>query len=174
MLASGINTMKPTWRPNHKQIQPGEVVLLDFNPNLAGYCADTAITVVHEQPTPLQAEVLRISIDTLQGAIELVKPGDRASRIYDYFLAEMKKAGYEDEFRRFAQGTRAVGHSVGVDVVEWPDLDKDSTQILEPGMVFGVKFDLHGFEFGGVRQEVEMLVEERACTSLNRIIYQIP
>jgi Xaa-Pro aminopeptidase len=66
---------------------------------------------------------------------------------------------------------RAVGHGVGLDVVEWPNLDQDSRFLLEPGMVLGVKFDLHGFDFGGIRHEVEVLVEEKSCRSLNDIIY---
>jgi Xaa-Pro dipeptidase len=174
VLASGTNTMKPTWRPNLKKVLPGEVVLLDFNPSLSGYCADTAITVIHETPSSLQAKVLEISRTIHQRVIELVKPGDPASRIYEFFLQETTKYGYADEFKRFARGARAVGHSVGLDVVEWPDLDKDSSFILEPGMVFGIKFDLHGFDFGGIRQEVEMLVEENKCCSLNNIIYEKP
>ena len=70
----------------------------------------------------------------------------------------------------YAKGMRAVGHGVGLDVVEWPNLDKESKFPLEPGMVLGVKFDLHGFDFGGIRQEVEVLVEENSCRSLNDII----
>ena len=173
VLASGINTEKPTWRPNKKVIQPGEVVLLDFNPSLQGYCADTAITVVHGDASGKKGDIVRLGIETLRGAIEYAKPGEPASRIFEFFLNEMKKAGYEEEFRRFAKGTRAVGHSVGLDVVEWPDLDGDSAHVLEPGMVFAVKFDLHGFDFGGIRHEVEMLVEESSCRSLNNIIYEI-
>ncbi len=173
VLASGVNTEKPTWRPNQKRIEPGEVVLLDFNPSLQGYCADTAVTVIHGEAPARQADIVRLGVETLQGAVEFARPGEPASTIYDYFLREMQKAGYEEEFRRFAQGTRAVGHSVGLDVVEWPDLDRDSSQILEPGMVFAVKFDLHGFDFGGIRQEVEMVVEKNSCRSLNQIIYEI-
>jgi len=54
--------------------------------------------------------------------------------------------------------------------VEWPNLDADSELILEPGMTLGVKFDLHGFDFGEIRIEVDVLVEEDGCRPLNAII----
>ena len=112
-----------------------------------------------------------ISKQIHQTVIDKLNPGERASTIYDYFLKETTKHGYRDEFMLYAKGMRAVGHGVGLDVVEWPNLDKDSNFTLEPGMVLGVKFDLHGFDFGGIRQEVEVLVEENRCRSLNDIIY---
>ena len=36
-------------------------------------------------------------------------------------------------------------------------------------MTLAVKFDLHGFDFGGIRSEVDVLVEEDGCRSLNTI-----
>ena len=171
ILASGINTKKPTWRPSTKIIGPGEAVLIDVNPSLNCYCADTAITVFNGEISANTKKVLDISKQIHQTVIDKLNPGERASTIYDYFLKETTKHGYRDEFMLYAKGMRAVGHGVGLDVVEWPNLDKDSNFTLEPGMVLGVKFDLHGFDFGGIRQEVEVLVEENRCRSLNDIIY---
>jgi Xaa-Pro dipeptidase len=171
ILSAGENTVKPTWRPSTKMILPGEPVLIDVNPLLSGYCADTSVTVFCGD-TPKEAEKpFKASLDILRGVIGHMKPGEPASMIYDYFLEESSKAGYKDEFVKYAQGMRAVGHGVGLDVVEYPNLDKDSSFLLEPGMVLAVKFDLHGFSFGGLRSEVEVVVEESGCRSLNQIIY---
>ena len=41
---------------------------------------------------------------------------------------------------------RAVGHGVGINVVEWPNLDADSEFLLEPGMALAIKYDLRGFD----------------------------
>ena len=171
ILASGINTKKPTWRPGTKIIGPGEAVLIDVNPMLNCYCADTAITVFNGEISASTQKVLDVSKEIHRTVIGKMKPGEPASTIYDYFLKESTKYGYRDEFMLYAKGMRAVGHGVGLDVVEWPNLDKDSSFPLEPGMVLGVKFDLHGFDFGGIRQEVEVLIEDNSCRSLNEIIY---
>lgn len=171
ILAAGVNTKKPTWRPSTKIIGSGEAVLIDVNPMLNCYCADTAITVFNGEISSSTQKVLDVSRKIHRTVIDKMKPGEPASTIYDYFLKETTRYGYRDEFMLYAKGMRAVGHGVGLDVVEWPNLDKDSKFPLEPGMVLGVKFDLHGFDFGGIRQEVEVLVEENSCRSLNDIIY---
>lgn len=171
ILAAGINTTKPTWRPSTKMILPGEPVLIDVNPILNGYCADTAITVFCGDVPKEAQKAFSVGREIHQGVIDFMKPGEPASCIYDYFLRETTKAGFEEEFKKYAKGMRAVGHGVGLDVVEWPNLDEHSDFLLEPGMVLGVKFDLHGFSFGGLRNEVEVLVEENGCRSLNQIIY---
>ena len=171
ILASGINTKKPTWRPCTKIIGPGEAVLIDVNPSLNGYCADTAITVFNGEIPAGTQKVLDVSKEIHRSVIEKMRPGEPASTIYDYFLKETTRHGYRQEFILYAKGMRAVGHGVGLDVVEWPNLDQDSKFLLKPGMVLGVKFDLHGFDFGGIRHEVEVLVEEKRCRSLNDIIY---
>ena len=110
------------------------------------------------------------SRQTLHGVMESMQPGQPAHVIYDYFLAQSRAAGYESFFTLYAKGGRAVGHGVGVNVVEWPNLDADSTFLLEPGMTLAVKFDLHGFDFGGTRFEIDVVVEEQGCRPLNRIL----
>lgn len=170
IIAAGIHTKMPTWRPSEKIIEPGEPVLIDVNPSLRGYCSDVATTVFNGEVEGEKKHIHDLSRHILRGVIEHMQPGLPASIIYDYFLEKSREAGYEQFFTLYARGMRAVGHGVGLDVVEWPNLDADSALILEPGMTLGVKFDLHGFDFGGIRMEVDVLVEEDGCRSLNTII----
>jgi len=170
IIAAGIHTKMPTWRPSEKIIEPGEAVLIDVNPSLRGYCSDVATTVFNGNVESEKKHIQDLSRQILRGVIGHMQPGLPASTIYDYFLEKSREAGYEQFFTLYAKGMRAVGHGVGLDVVEWPNLDADSALILEPGMTLGVKFDLHGFDFGGIRMEVDVLVEEDGCRSLNTII----
>lgn len=170
IISAGIHTKMPTWRPSEKKIEPGEAVLIDVNPSLQGYCSDVATTVFNGNVEGEKKKILDLSRQILRGVIAHMQPGLPASIIYDYFLERARESGYEQFFTPYAKGMRAVGHGVGLDVVEWPNLDADSELILEPGMTLGVKFDLHGFDFGGIRIEVDVLVEEDGCRSLNAII----
>ncbi len=172
VLSAGVNTKLPTWRPSRKKIAPGEAVLIDVNPSVRGYCADVSVTVFHGKVQREQQQILEFSRHTLRGVVEHLQPGLPASRIYDYFRERVQAAGYEKFFVPYAQGMRAVGHGVGLDVVEWPNLDSHSAFLLEPGMTLAVKFDLHGFDFGGVRQEVDVLITDEGCRSLNSILYE--
>ena len=170
ILSSGINTKKPTWRATDKLIEPGDPVLIDVNPFYKGYCSDVSITVFHGEVSDEKKRLLDFSQQTLRSVIEQMGPGQPAHTIYDYFYTRSKAAGYEDYFTRYAQGMRAVGHGVGINVVEWPNLDSDSPFLLAPGMTLAVKFDLHGFDFGGLRFEVDVVVEKNGCRPLNRIL----
>lgn len=172
ILSSGINTKKPTWRPSNKRIMPGEAVLIDVNPSLNCYCSDVSVTLFNGRVSKEKQKLLNLSKEILRGVIKHIKPGLPASTIYAYFLEKVQKMGYEKYFTPYAKGFRAVGHGVGLDVVEWPNLDSKSNFILKPGMTLAVKFDLHGFNFGGIRHEVDVLVEENQCRSLNNIIYE--
>lgn len=52
-------------------------------------------------------------------------------------------------------------------------MDDDSTFLLEPGMTLALKFDLHGLDWGGLRIEAVMVVEEKGCRSLNKFLYKL-
>ena len=174
ILSSGINTQKPTWRATEKVIELGDPVLIDVNPFYRGYCSDVSITVFREDDnvriSDEQRKLLDFSRQTLRGVVESMEAGQPAHTIYDYFLEQSRAAGYESYFILYAKGLRAVGHGVGVNVVEWPNLDADSAFLLEPGMTLAVKFDLHGFDFGGTRFEINVVVEEQGARPLNQIL----
>lgn len=173
VLSSGLNTVNPTWRPTHRVIQEGEAVLIDVAPAYRGYATDVALTVINGKGTQEQEDVCRISRDVVIEAIEDLKPGMPASEIYRKFLARAKKYHVEEYFLPYAKGLRAVGHSIGLDCVERPNLDDDASFIMVPGMTLATKFDLHGFSWGGTRTEAVMLVENDRCVSLNRYLYEI-
>ena len=173
VLSSGMNTESPTWRPTHKKIKDGEAVLIDVAPAYKGYASDVALTVFKGKADEDQKRILRASHDTVIEAMETLKPGEPASRIYDVFLAGAKKNKVEQYFIPYAKGLRAVGHSIGLDCVERPNLDVDSTFPMTPGMTLALKFDLHGLPWGGVRIEAVMLVEDKRCRSLNRLLYEM-
>ena len=170
IIAAGMHTKMPTWRPSEKEIEPGEAVLIDANPSLQGYCADVGVTVFNGDVKGEKRKILDLSRQILRDVIDHMRPGLPASTIYDYFLERVRQSGHEQYFTPYAKGMRAVGHGIGLDVVEWPNLGADSKFVLEAGMTFGVKFDLHGFDFGGIRFEADVLVEEDGCRSLNNII----
>ena len=173
VLSSGINTVNPTWRPTHKVIQEGEAVLIDVAPAYKGYATDVALTVINGKGTPEQQDICKISRDVVIEGFEKIEPGMPASAIYQSFAACAKRHHVEEYFLPYAKGLRAVGHSIGMDCVERPNLDDDASFIMVPGMTLATKFDLHGFSWGGTRTEAVMLVEENRCVSLNRYLYEL-
>ncbi len=173
VLASGINTKVPTWRPTHRVIQQGEPILIDVAPAYKGYGTDVAITVFRGECTPEQKRIIQAARDVVLSSVDELRPGELGSRIYDLFLEKSIELGVDQYFTPYAVGLRAVGHSIGLDCVERPNLDKDSSFILTKGMTLALKYDLHGFDWGGLRIESVFVVEEQKCTLLNKILYEI-
>lgn len=173
VLASGINTKVPTWRPTHKIVKDGEAIMMDVAPAYKGYGTDVAITVFKGECTQEQQKIINAARDVVISSVDTLKPGEPGSRIYDLFLEKSIELGVDQYFTPYAVGLRAVGHSIGLDCVERPNLDKDSDFILTKGMTLALKYDLHGFEWGGLRIESVFLVEEDKCSLLNKILYEI-
>ena len=65
-----------------------------------------------------------------------------------------------------------MGHGVGLDVVEAPDLSKTSDFTLEAGMTLATKLDLHDVENSGLRVEQVVLVTDTGSNSLNQLILE--
>ncbi|MCW2852302.1 MAG: aminopeptidase family protein [Nocardioides sp.] len=167
IAVSGPNTDLPTWRSSDRPVQSGELVMLDYAPVYDGYCGDVAATIAMDGVSTEQQDVLDFAWRAGSKMMEFMQPGRPANEVFYKTLELVREAGYEQYFLPYTTGMRAVGHGVGLDVVEPPDVGPNSTYIMEPGMVLAAKFDLHGFEWGGLRVEHVVAIHEDGPESLN-------
>ena len=170
VVMSGPNTNFPAWRPSDRAIEAGDFVLVDFNPAVGNYCNDGGVTVLMPGASTEKAAALAFGHKVIKEVIPLIQPNTVASTIYDMMLARLEPAGYADNFVPYAKGQRGVGHGVGLDVVEQPDLTLDSDFDLLPGMTLAIKLDLHGLTGGGFRIECVIAITESGVDPLNRLI----
>ena len=170
VVMSGPNTNFPAWRPSARAIEAGDFVLVDFNPAVGNYCNDGGVTVLMPGASTEKADALAFGHKVIKEVIPLIQPNTVASTIYDMMLARLEPAGYADNFVPYAKGQRGVGHGVGLDVVEQPDLTLDSDFDLLPGMTLAIKLDLHGLTGGGFRIECVIAITESGVDPLNRLI----
>lgn len=168
VVIAGENTRHPTWRPSPDHfVDDGDYVIVDASPQYRGYAADVAITAIAGDDDEKAATLRRANDVTNELIAEEVTPGVTASSLYDRVIERVEREGWSAEFEPFATGVRAIGHGVGIDVVEWPNLGPDVEVTLEPGMVVSLKFDLHGIPGGGLRVERMIAVEEGGARQLN-------
>lgn len=174
VVMSGPNTNYPAWRATEREIQPGEFVMLDFNPAVGHYCNDGGITILMPGADPEQERALVVGHRALKKVIPTIRPGITARSIFDTLLAELEPHGFAKNFTPYAKGLRGVGHAVGLDVVEPPNLSSDSDFELEAGMTLAVKLDLHDLPGGGYRIEVVVAVTEDGVRPLNKLVLMEP
>ncbi len=167
LVVSGPKTAATAARPDERKIQPGELVWIDFNPRVGGYCCDAGLTLVTEGTPEWLRDLLRFAYETNDRMIEAIRPGLPAVEVFRRTSDIVREAGYLEYFEPFTTGMRAIGHGVGLDVVEPPDLGPRSDYQLVPNMTMGIKFDLHGPDFG-LRVERTVLVTQSGAEPLNR------
>jgi Xaa-Pro dipeptidase len=174
LVLAGSSTKYPAAWPTERKIERGDFVMLDFNPSVEHYANDGGTTVLMPGAEPEQAEALRLGHRILKEIVPQLRPHTPARTVYHLMLERLAPYGFTDNFAPYAKGLRGVGHGVGVDVVEPPNLSSDSDFNLEPGMTLAIKFDLHGLKAGGLRAEVVVLITETGVRPLNKLILDEP
>jgi len=124
--------------PN-RVLKEGDIVTLDVTPRLNGYCADSAITVGVGTLRPEMQKLLDVTRQTLELALEHMKPQKRWSEIARLMQHNVEKNGFS-VVREF------VGHGVGHSIHEDPKVPNFVTSepvrgdfVLRPGMTLAVE-----------------------------------
>ncbi len=92
--------------PGPRAIRPGDILSLDCGVRLAGWCGDSAVTVAVGAVDPRVARLVEVTRQTLQLAIDLVRPGRRWSQLARAMQKHVENAG-------FSVVTQYVGHGIG-------------------------------------------------------------
>lgn len=125
--------------PGARRLADGDIVSVDCGVRLKGYCGDAATTIPVGTIKPVARHLLDVTSQSLDLAIERMRPGVRWSEV----------AG---EIQRFVEASGCtvvrefVGHGVGTDMHEEPKVPNytDAKQrkedfVLQPGLVIAVE-----------------------------------
>ncbi len=152
IVASGKRSALPHAVPTEKEIDEGDLVVVDFGVVINGYHTDETCTLKVGDVTPEAEKIHDIVSQAQRLAIEAVKPGVTAKNIDAAARDHIRQCGYGDYF---GHGT---GHGVGLEVHELPVINEEGAAVLTEGMVFTVEPGIYLPETGGVRIEDMVLV----------------
>ncbi len=170
IVASGKNTMDKTWRPSQKTIKKGDVLLINMVPRSQGYCS--FLTVTHAVHNPNAQAICTVAKKVIKYMTKNIKPGDTASKIYDLYYQKTKEYGLLEHFLPFNPSEKSIGHSIGLEVVEHPYLQRDSQVVLQKNMVLSLKYNLYNFDFGDIRFEFSVWIDDEVKL-LNQYLFEI-
>lgn len=124
--------------PN-RVLKDGDIVTLDITPRLNGYCADTAVTIAVGEVKPNVKKLLEVTKETLDIALQNMRPGIKWSDIARLMQFNVEKNGFS-VVREF------VGHGVGHSIHEDPKVpnfvapeNARGDFKLRPGMTLAVE-----------------------------------
>jgi len=132
LLTAGINSTTLHLLPSEKRISPGEVIHVDTQGVFSGYYSDISRNAVVGGPSPEQRSVYKRLWDTQQQIIEEMKVGARASELYRLYQKLSERRG-------LTVPISTLGHGIGLEMHELPELDLEHDTELLPGMVLAVE-----------------------------------
>lgn len=152
IVASGPNAALPHHHAGDRQIEAGDVVLVDAGAQLDGYCSDCTRTFA-TGPLP---EELRRAYSTCRAAQEAALAAvavDADAKGLDAIAArEVSAGGFEVR--------HGLGHGVGLEVHEFPVLRPEAEGSLAAGNVVTIEPGTYLPGLGGVRIEDLVIVTD--------------
>jgi Xaa-Pro aminopeptidase len=171
IVAAGPNSALPHARPTERRVESGDLLLFDFGGVLHGYCVDLTRTVAVGPGTGEQRRLYRAVYDAQRAAVAAVRAGVTAD-VVDAAARELLTArGLGEAFGH------STGHGLGLDVHEEPRLGRRRPEGPEPtrlqcGMVCTIEPGAYLPEFGGVRLEDDVWVNEDGCDVLTTVPFE--
>jgi len=152
MVLFGDHAASPHGTPGSRTLKSGDYVLFDLGVIYNGYCSDITRTVAFGETSPLHQAIHAIVTEANRRATELVKPGvriadcDQAARDY------ITQQGYGEQF------PHRLGHGLGINVHEFPDISSANDAVFQEGMVFTIEPGIYVEGEVGVRVEDDIVV----------------
>jgi len=161
IIGSGPNTCIMHYERNNRQMQAGELVLMDFGGDLNYLTMDITRTwPVSGKFTAEQKKIYRTVLEVQKACIEAFKPGVTSKDVNDYVVRRLKEKGLDP------MGLRgSLGHLVGMcvhDVQTSP-----GPLVLKEGMVMAIEPALYFPDKNlGIRIEDTVLITKDGCDVL--------
>lgn len=160
IVASGPNSAQPHTTATAREIQDGDLVILDGWCTVDGYYGDITRTVGVGNVSDELRKVYEIVLRANQAGRDASQPNalcqdvDRAAR------GAIREAGYGDYF------LHRTGHGLGLEVHEAPNMLEGDTRVLTPGVTFTVEPGVYLAGNGGVRIEDDVVITQNGSESL--------
>src|SRR3989344_5963177 len=158
IVASGNNGSMPHYEPQNIKIKKGFCVI-DFGVKYKGYCSDITRTIYVGKPSSRGKEIYNLLLTIQKNAISSVKINKKCSELYDFVSKSLGK--YKDNF------THGLGHGVGVEIHELPNLTLNSKDTIKNSMVFTIEPGIYFPGKFGIRIEDTLLFKNKTAVLTN-------
>ena len=152
IVASGSNGSMPHYEPSVVKIKNGFCVL-DFGVKYKDYCSDITRTVYVGKPAAKVREIYKFLLDIQYNAINQIRQNKKCSELYDFAVRSLGK--YQKNF------THGLGHGVGVEIHELPNLTLNSKDRIKDNMVFTIEPGIYFPKRFGIRIEDTVLFKKK-------------
>jgi Xaa-Pro aminopeptidase len=168
IVASGVNSAMPHFRTSDKKLENGDVVVVDYGCVYKGYVSDITRTIFVKEvinEIKIYYDILR---DVQEEVLQKIKPGIIAKDLDLGVRKELSKFNLEKYF------LHSLGHGLGIDVHEYPNINSNSEVVLKENMIFTIEPGIYIEDKWGMRIEDIVLVTSdgaEVLTSLSKEVF---
>ncbi|MBM83839.1 MAG: aminopeptidase [Planctomycetaceae bacterium] len=153
IVAVGNRAALPHARPGKDTIGSSDFVLVDWGAETtSNYRSDLTRVLVTGRVLPKLRKIYEVVLLAQKRAIAAIRPGAECVKVDEIARSTIADAGYG---KKFGHG---VGHSIGLQIHEFPRFSPISDEVLKPGMILTVEPGIYFPGWGGVRIEDDVLV----------------
>lgn len=133
IVVFGKKTSIPHARSGKEKLQKGDVILIDAGARYEGYCSDITRCFFFGKPEDEVIKAYRALLSAKRKAEELLCENVPLRKVDAEARKELSRWGFGDNF------THGLGHGLGLEIHERPNLSPLSKDRLEDGMVFTIE-----------------------------------
>jgi Xaa-Pro dipeptidase len=151
-IGVGTRSAMTNVQPSERKLGQGDVIRFDVGGRYRHYRADIARNGVLGEPTAKLAQYHRAICVGLDRSIEMIKPGVRAADVFAAAVEAVRREGIPHYKRSH------VGHGIGLDGYDAPNIAPSSSEVFEEGMVICVETPYYEMGFAGLQVEDTLVV----------------
>ncbi|MCS7137526.1 MAG: Xaa-Pro peptidase family protein [Candidatus Caldarchaeum sp.] len=151
-------------QPDGKKLRKGDIIRMDIGCVYQGFGCDLSRTVAVGTPPPEAKKIYSVLEEAEQLLIERAKPGVQASELH----AVAEKYVREKLDPKYSRGN--VGHGVGVELYDPPEISASDHTPLSPGMTLSLEVPYHKFGLSGFNIEDSVVITEKG----NVVVSDLP
>ncbi len=162
VMLFGERSAFPAAAPSDRALRASDLVRIDAGCIVKGYHGQLARTAVMGKPSDDQQHAHDATQTALEAGLDAMRPGTRAGAVLDRAVAAARQAG----LAQYDCGQ--IGHGIGLEPYERPELAAGSDARLEVGMVLRLETPYYEPGWGGVHLRDTALVTRTGHALLNR------
>lgn len=161
IISAGLNGANPHATPGTRQLQVGDLLVIDWGAVVDGYVSDLTRTFAIGAVEKEYQKIHQIVQEANAAGRAAGKPGETCANVDIAARTVIDNAGYGEYF------THRTGHGIGMQGHEEPYMRGDNMQILQPGMTYTVEPGIYLPGRNGVRIEDDMVVTATGSESMS-------
>jgi len=151
IVASGSNGSIPHHEPSNHPIKKGFCVI-DFGVKYHGYCSDITRTIYIGKPKKEEIKMYNLLLKIQNDTINQIKENKKCSELYNFVNEKLGK--------RKQYFTHGLGHGVGIEIHEMPNLTLNSKDRIHNNMVFTIEPGVYFPNKYGIRIEDTLMFKK--------------